>query len=61
MMTQGIILAVCLDQYLHTEKFFIYPLMVYAILMVLYLNTLHVRLTFHAAAAYLNLDNQNGT
>ena len=61
MMTQGVVLAICLDQYLRTEKFFIYPLMVYAILMVLYLNTLHVRITFHASTAQLNLDNQDGT
>ena len=61
MMMQGLILAICLNQYLQTEKFFIYPMMLYAILMVLYLNAFHVRVIFLTPVPIHNLDNQDGS
>jgi len=46
MMTQVLILLVCLMLYLEIKPPLVYPLMVYGILMVLYLNVQDVRLAF---------------
>lgn len=46
MMTQGLILWACLSLYVSRKPFFIYPLMLSCILMVLYLNAFHVRVAF---------------
>ncbi len=51
MMTQGLILWACLSRYFSQPQFFIYPLMLSCILMVLYLNTFHVRAVFQPPPA----------
>lgn len=47
-LSQGACLAVCLWLYSESAPFYIYPVMVYCILMVLYLNSHAVRVVFHA-------------
>ncbi len=47
MLTQNIILAICIMLYLGIRPVIIYPIMTYSILMVLYLNMQEVRLAFH--------------
>ena len=47
MLTQNIVLAICIMLYLGIRPAIIYPIMTYSILMVLYLNMQEVRLAFH--------------
>ena len=43
---QGLILVACLNLYFQYRPIFIYPIMVYSIIMVLYLNSFEVRIAF---------------
>ncbi len=43
---QGLILLACLNLYFQYRPIFIYPIMVYSIIMVLYLNSFEVRIAF---------------
>ncbi len=45
--SQGLILAVCLFLYSELQPVYVYPVMAYAILLVLYLNSHDVRVVFH--------------
>lgn len=47
-LSQGASLAICLWLYSESAPLYIYPVMVYCILMVLYLNSHDVRVVFHA-------------
>jgi len=51
MLTQVATLAICLMLYLEFKPIVVYPIMVYCILMVLYLNVNDVRLTFFTRKA----------
>ena len=46
-LSQGASLAVCLWLYSGPAPFYVYPVMVYCVLMVLYLNSHDVRVVFH--------------
>ena len=46
--SQGWSLGVCLWLYSESEPVYVYPVMVYCILMILYLNSHDVRVVFHA-------------
>lgn len=45
---QGLSLGICLFFYSQTQPGFVYPIMVYCILMILYLNSRDVRVVFHS-------------
>ena len=45
--SQGLTLAVCLFLYSELQPLYVYPVMAYAILLVLYLNSHDVRVVFH--------------
>jgi hypothetical protein len=44
---QGLSVAVCLWLYSTLQPWYVYPIMAYCVLMVLYLNSRDVRMTFH--------------
>lgn len=46
-LSQGASLAICLWLYYGPAPFYVYPVMVYCIIMVLYLNSQDVRVVFH--------------
>lgn len=48
---QGLILLACLNLYFQYRPIFIYPIMVYSIVMVLYLNSFEVRIAFQPRRA----------
>ena len=50
-LSQGASLAVCLWLYSESAPFHVYPVMIYCILMVLYLNSHDVRVVFHSGGA----------
>ena len=47
-LSQGASLAICLWLYSGSAPLYVYPVMVYCILMVLYLNSHDVRVVFHS-------------
>ena len=53
MVTQGLILFICLRQYITEPPNFIYPLMAYCIFMVLFINSSKVRAVFHSRGSGL--------
>ncbi len=48
---QGLILLACLNLYFQHKPVFVYPIMVYSIIMVLYLNSFEVRIAFQPRRA----------
>ncbi len=48
-LSQGASLAICLWLYSESAPLYVYPVMVYCVLMVLYLNSHAVRVVFHSA------------
>ncbi len=53
MMAQGLILFICIRQYFTHQPAFIYPLMVYCIFMVLFINSSKIRAVFHSRGSGL--------
>jgi hypothetical protein len=45
---QGVSLGVCLWLYAELDPYYVYPIMVYCILMIMYLNSHDVRVVFHS-------------
>jgi hypothetical protein len=45
---QGLSLGVCLWLYAELDPYYVYPIMVYCILMIMYLNSHDVRVVFHS-------------
>jgi hypothetical protein len=57
---QGLILLACLNLYFQYKPVFVYPIMVYSIIMVLYLNSFEVRIAFqpHRASGDVEAANE---
>ncbi len=57
---QGLILLACLNLYFQYKPVFVYPIMVYSIIMVLYLNSFEVRIAFqpHRASGDVEVANE---
>ena len=56
---QGLILLACLYLYFHYRPIFIYPIMVYSIIMVLYFNSFEVRVAFQPRRASGDVESAN--